>query len=52
MKKQFAKDLKNIIEMFMPDEKRHYRECNRSAKRTDILHAFKRVNKVLNNKKV
>ncbi|HEX7412604.1 MAG TPA: hypothetical protein VF411_01070 [Bacteroidia bacterium] len=52
MKKQFAEDLRNIIEMFMPYEKRHYRECNRVAKRTHILNALKRVNKVLNNKKV
>jgi len=52
MKAQLAEDLRNIIEMFMPDEKKHYRECNRAGKRTHILHAFKRVNKVLIDKKM
>ena len=52
MKKQLQQDLKNILEMFMPDEKKHYQSCSKAEKKTHILHSLKRVHKVLQpNKK-
>jgi hypothetical protein len=52
MKKQLRQDLKNILEMFMPDEEKHYQLCSRAEKRTHILHSLRRVHKTLQpNKK-
>jgi hypothetical protein len=51
MKKQLRQDLKNILEMFMPDEKKHYQSCSRVEKKTHILHSLRRIHKAVQSKK-